>query len=95
MHSFEDLERINARRTVIIRYSTASGTEMKKVFKGVIALGVVNDFISVVGINCQTFYFQKANVVSIDCCDDGDCVSEVHRREGYVELDLNVLCNNT
>lgn len=95
MHNFEDLERISARRTVIIRYVTASGNEMKKVFKGVIALGVVDDFVSVVGINCQTFYFQKSNVVSIDCCDDGCCISEVERREGYVELDLNVLRDNT
>lgn len=95
MNSFEDLERIRTRRTVIIRYVTASGSEMKKVFKGVVALGVVDDFVSIVGINCQTFYFQKSNVVSIDCCDDGYCVSEVERREGYVELDLNVMHDAT
>lgn len=95
MNSFEDLERIRTRRTVIIRYLTASGNEMKKVFKGVVALGVVDDFVSIVGINCQAFYFQKSNVVSIDCCDDGCCVSEVERREGYVELDLNVLHDAT
>lgn len=85
---FKRFEPLSGLRCVIVRYVTASDEEMKKVFRGVISFGVVDDFVCVVGLNGQTFYFQKSRVASLDCCCDGEYISEVERREGYVEFDL-------
>lgn len=85
---FKKFEPVSGLRCVIVRYVTASNEEMKKVFRGVVSFGVVDDFVCIVGLNGQTFYFQKSRVASLDCCSDGDYISEVKRCGGYVELDL-------
>lgn len=90
MLEFKDFESISTARTVILRYVTASNEEMKKVFFGVVGLGEVGDFVCIVGLNGQTFYYQKGRVVSLDCCSDGEAIAEVERRENYVELDLKL-----
>lgn len=91
MLEFKSLERISATRTVIVRYVTASNEEMKKTFRGVVDIGEVGDFVGLVGLNGQTFYFQKSRVVSLDCCSDDEAIAETFRRENYVDLDLNLV----